>query len=185
MTVVRSGIRKPIVAKNLTVGDICEFGVGLVPADMRLVTINDLLVVNHAITGSDEPLPRELDASSESMVQADNMVFYGTQVFDGSAVGLVVATGNNYFCFVYLIFLLIRISFSFTFLGNRTALIRILKEAEETSARKKSVSGGPKASKSLLQGLRKKGITIKEPGSGTPHHNTPQHTRKSLLLTLL
>ena len=115
MTVVRSGIRKPIVAKNLTVGDICEFGVGLVPADMRLVTINDLLVVNHAITGSDEPLPRELDASSESMVQADNMVFYDTQVFDGSAIGLVVATGNNNYLFIFITFFYTYLFFFYLF----------------------------------------------------------------------
>lgn len=93
--VIRSGIRKPIVAKNLTLGDICIFGVGVVPADMRLITVTDLLVVNHAITGSDEPLPRETEASSDNMVQADNMVFFGTQVFDGNGVGLVVATGKD------------------------------------------------------------------------------------------
>ncbi len=96
-TVIRGGERVEIDQDDLVPGDIVELEEGAaVPADLRLVATNQFATNDFILTG--ESLPQEkdaelvLDAAADYPAQ-DNMVFLGTTVARGNAVGVVVATG--------------------------------------------------------------------------------------------
>ena len=84
---------------ELVVGDIVWLESGArVPADMRLVTERDLKIDESALTGesmaaSKDPAP--LDDIEAVAADRVNMLFAGTGITRGRAVGLVTATGLN------------------------------------------------------------------------------------------
>lgn len=98
-TVIRSGVRKPIDAKELVPGDIIELQAGdLVPADARIIESSSLQVEESALTG--ESLPVEKDgnlAITEDVPLGDrlNMVYSGCLVTNGRAKAIVVETGMD------------------------------------------------------------------------------------------
>lgn len=98
-TVIRSGVRKPIDAKELIPGDIIELQAGdLVPADARIIESSSLQVEESALTG--ESLPVEKDGNltiTEDVPLGDrlNMVYSGCLVTNGRAKAIVVETGMD------------------------------------------------------------------------------------------
>ena len=98
-TVIRSGVRKPIDAKELVPGDIIELQAGdLVPADARIIESSSLQVEESALTG--ESLPVEKDGNltiTEDVPLGDrlNMVYSGCLVTNGRAKVIVVETGMD------------------------------------------------------------------------------------------
>ncbi|MEK4151228.1 cation-translocating P-type ATPase [Carnobacterium sp. FSL E2-0243] len=98
-TVIRSGVRKPIDAKELVPGDIIELQAGdLVPADARIIESSSLQVEESALTG--ESLPVEKDGNltiTEDVPLGDrlNMVYSGCLVTNGRAKAIVVETGMD------------------------------------------------------------------------------------------
>ncbi len=88
-----------ISAAELVPGDIVQLGSGArVPADLRLLSSRDLQVTEAALTG--ESLPVEKDAvllMPPETVLADrrNMAYASTLVTYGTAIGVVVATGDD------------------------------------------------------------------------------------------
>jgi Ca2+-transporting ATPase len=94
--VVRDGKLTEISQENLVPGDIVQIEAGdKLPADLRLITINGLKTNDFALTGESVPQEKKLDAIAEDVVLGDriNMAYAGTTVADGSASGVVVATG--------------------------------------------------------------------------------------------
>ncbi len=98
-TVMRDGVKKVIESSELVPGDIVYLEGGhKVPADIRLISVNNLNINESALTGEwiattkstqtliDESLP----ASAQS-----NMAFMGTVVSEGFGHGIVVATGKD------------------------------------------------------------------------------------------
>ncbi|GBR51728.1 cation transport ATPase [Neokomagataea thailandica NBRC 106555] len=83
---------------DLVPGDHVVLSAGdMIPADCRVLTAKDLFVSQAAMTG--EALPVEkfalLSQPFETVFDAANLVFMGTNVVSGTATALVVATGQH------------------------------------------------------------------------------------------
>jgi len=94
--VLRDGKLTEISQENLVPGDIVQIEPGdKLPADLRLININGLKTNDFALTGESVPQDKKLDAIVDDVVLGDriNMAYAGTTVADGSASGVVVATG--------------------------------------------------------------------------------------------
>jgi Mg2+-importing ATPase len=85
--------------KNLVPGDIIQLSAGdLIPADVRLLQAKDLYISQASLTG--ESLPVEKDESflakeSNNPLEQPNMCFMGTDVLNGAALAIVIATGSH------------------------------------------------------------------------------------------
>lgn len=97
--VLRDDIRHQIDAKFLVPGDVIWLKQGdRVPADSRLISQDDLMVNESALTG--EWLARlktvkSLAKKNLVIADQDNMIFMGTVIEQGEAKALVVATGQD------------------------------------------------------------------------------------------
>lgn len=89
--VLRDGAERTISANELVPGDVIrlEFG-DRVPADARLLTAENLLVDESALTGESLPVAKDPTAFDERAI-----VLAGTDVLSGTATAMVVATGEN------------------------------------------------------------------------------------------
>ena len=84
--------------RQLVPGDHIVLSAGdMIPADCRLMTAKDLFVAQAAMTGESLPVEKfaEGGRTSNSVLEAANLVFMGTNVVSGAATALVVATGNR------------------------------------------------------------------------------------------
>lgn len=97
----RDGKWKEINSKNLTIGDIVKLQIGdLVPADIRLIKIDELTANESSLTGESFPVnktTKQIKEDSNQPQKITNMVFMGTSIVEGYGIGVVVATGNNTF----------------------------------------------------------------------------------------
>jgi P-type Mg2+ transporter len=102
-TVVRNDVAgtvsdREIAIRGLVPGDLVKLSAGdMVPADLRLISAKDLFVAQSALTG--EALPVEKTASSapspaKNPLELSNIAFLGTNVTSGTALGLVIHTGD-------------------------------------------------------------------------------------------
>ncbi|MDI9617549.1 HAD-IC family P-type ATPase [Methanothermobacter sp.] len=98
-TVIREGKEMRIPARLLVPGDITVLGVGeRVPADIRLIESKNLHVDESALTG--ESVPVEKDPSplkGEDILRGEfrNILFSGTLITEGRALGAVISTGRE------------------------------------------------------------------------------------------
>ena len=97
--VIRDGTVKQIPSSDLVVGDVIylEAG-GIVPADIRLISDNGLMIDESALTGESEAVSKEaIVVLDENLALGDrlNMAFSSTVVNYGTGTGIVVATGMN------------------------------------------------------------------------------------------
>lgn len=98
-TVLRDGEEISVESATLVVGDIVKLGTGnVVPADLRLITANDLRVNEMLLTGEPEDVAKNnkvkiATPGSPEKLTADNMAFSSCNVKAGAGVGIVVATG--------------------------------------------------------------------------------------------
>ncbi|MDH7497215.1 MAG: HAD-IC family P-type ATPase [Syntrophomonadaceae bacterium] len=98
-TVRRAGVEKDVDAEELVPGDIVLLESGQrVPADLRLLSVNNLGVDESFLTGESlaqaknaEVLPDE----QAPVADRSNMAFAGGTVLTGRGVGIVVATGPD------------------------------------------------------------------------------------------
>ena len=96
--VVRGGQRALISAEALVPGDIVMVESGdHIPADLRLVQASQLRADEAALTGESVPVDKQVAPVPGDAVLADrySMAFAGTIVVQGTALGLVVATGRT------------------------------------------------------------------------------------------
>lgn len=94
--VIREGKMREVSVDNLVVGDLVEMMAGeVVPADVRLIKINNFHIDMSSITGEAEPQSRTLYYSNENPLETKNLAFFSCQITDGSARGIVVATGGQ------------------------------------------------------------------------------------------
>jgi len=94
--VLRDGQRRGLPASELVRGDLVFLQSGdRVPADLRLIEVRDLQVVESALTGESLPVSKGVPEVSEGAALGDrtSMAFSGTLVTYGTAMGLVVGTG--------------------------------------------------------------------------------------------
>lgn len=93
----REGVARDIAAAELVPGDIVLLRVGdVVPADLRLLETDALLLDRSVLTG--ESLPEagsvEPDTPESALAERRSIAYAGTSVVRGRALGLVVASGQ-------------------------------------------------------------------------------------------
>ncbi|TQV68110.1 cation-transporting P-type ATPase [Denitrobaculum tricleocarpae] len=97
-SVIRSGARITIPAKDLVPGDVVLIEAGdRVPADLRLFDLQGLKVDESVLTGESVPVAKDTEAVAETATLGDrlSMAFSGTLVTYGQARGVVVATAGH------------------------------------------------------------------------------------------
>jgi Ca2+-transporting ATPase len=97
-TVIRDGRKQRIPAEELTVGDVVLLQSGdKVPADIRLFEVRELRIDESALTGESLPVNKEDTVLPPQTPLADrsNMAYSSTLVNHGTAVGIVVAVGDQ------------------------------------------------------------------------------------------
>ncbi len=96
--VIRNGEIQLISAENLTLGDIVVLRAGdKVPADLRLMQVRELQIDESALTGESVPVQKQTTPLPAQTLLAErtNMAYSSTLVTYGTAVGVVVAIGNQ------------------------------------------------------------------------------------------
>lgn len=97
--VIRDGKEQVVSSADLVPGDIVLLLPGdRIPADMRLVRAENVIVDESVLTGesivvnkSSDPLPMQ----PADVTQAANLLFSGTMMASGKAIGIVYATGAH------------------------------------------------------------------------------------------
>lgn len=86
-----------IDSRNLVPGDIIKLNTGdVVPADVRILSTQNLVVNETVLTGESVPVtksPDTIDIHPQTIYECHNLCFSGTSVVGGEAVALVVETG--------------------------------------------------------------------------------------------
>ena len=88
-----------IPLEETVVGDIVHLSAGdMVPADLRILEAKDLFISQASLTGESDPVEKTADVcsgKSVSVTDFTNIAFMGSNVISGSAVGVVVAVGDD------------------------------------------------------------------------------------------
>ena len=96
--VIREGKEKIIDFEDVVPGDVVILEEGdKVPADMRLIEVENLKVNESSLTGESIGVEKQVEKIEEHkpLAERKNMVFAGTYVERGRGKGVVVATGMN------------------------------------------------------------------------------------------
>lgn len=87
-----------INTKELVPGDIIYLESGeTVPADIRILSCENLKVDESALTGESVPVQKSSDVLKNNLIlqEQKNMLFLGTSITNGKCTGIVVSTGKN------------------------------------------------------------------------------------------
>ena len=97
VTVIRGGEVSFVDAALITIGDIVKLEQGdLVPADIRVLECSpNMCVDNSSLTGESDPIKRKPECTHSDPLETANLCFFGTQVPEGSCVGVVVKIADN------------------------------------------------------------------------------------------
>lgn len=96
--VLRDGIKLAETASSLVPGDIVTLQSGdKVPADLRILEANNLLIRESPLTGESLPVFKNTGPVPESAPLGDRtgMAYSGTMVVKGTAIAVVAAIGDN------------------------------------------------------------------------------------------
>ncbi|HEY4935810.1 MAG TPA: magnesium-translocating P-type ATPase, partial [Puia sp.] len=100
-TVLRKEVgKKEINIEQLVSGDIVFVSAGdMIPGDCRIIHSKDLFVTQSMLTGEALPVEKRdyaiSDADVKSPLELENICFMGTNVVSGTAVAVIVTTGNQ------------------------------------------------------------------------------------------
>lgn len=61
-------------------------------------------VDNSSLTGESEPQSRTPEYTNENALETRNLAFFSTSSVEGTAVGVVINTGDNTVCYFLIIF---------------------------------------------------------------------------------
>jgi len=96
--VIREGKEREIDAEEIVPGDIIRLAQGdRVPADARIIFVNDFQVDEAILTGESLPVGKSAEISADSSVLAeqDSMIFAGTLVTQGVSAAIVCRTNAS------------------------------------------------------------------------------------------
>lgn len=97
--VIRGGVTINVDSSCLVPGDIVELEAGnIAQADIRLIETNNLACDESSITGESVPVEKNADLilqSNTPIAERKNMVYSGSMLVRGKAIGVVVATANH------------------------------------------------------------------------------------------
>jgi len=92
----RDGQDVQILAEQLVPGDVLSLSEGdKVPADARLVEVQDLIVNNAPLTGEAHPVRLTANAQDTILTESANVLFAGCMVKKGRGQAVVFATGGR------------------------------------------------------------------------------------------
>ncbi len=98
-TVYRDGKRQDIDAADLVVGDVVFLEAGdNVPADLRIVSADNLRIEESALTGETNSVIKTDQALTDNdipLAERVNMAYASTSVTSGSGLGVVIATAEQ------------------------------------------------------------------------------------------
>lgn len=86
---------------DLVPGDVIFLSAGdMIPADIRITEAKDLFVSQSSLTGESDAVEKVPELSSKSpktgsVIELNNICFMGSNVISGSALAVVIATGND------------------------------------------------------------------------------------------
>lgn len=97
--VVRDGQKIEVPARELVVGDLVNLEAGdAVPADMRLISADNLRIQESTLTGESNSVEKTedpIDKASVPLAERSNMAYASTAVTQGFGMGIVVGTGSR------------------------------------------------------------------------------------------
>jgi Mg2+-importing ATPase len=95
--VKRDSLWHTIDSRNLVPGDLIKLETGdAVPADVRILSMHNLVVNETTLTGESVPVPKRADplvTEPQNVYESHNLCFSGTFVVGGEALALVMETG--------------------------------------------------------------------------------------------
>lgn len=96
----RENGKEKIQMADLLPGDIVVLAGGdMIPADLRILKAKDLFISQSALTGESEPVEKYLEPDKtigeNDLFDLRNICFMGTNVISGSALAVVLATGDD------------------------------------------------------------------------------------------
>ena len=96
VVVLRDGAPEQINVVDLVPGDIVQLAIGaIIPADIRLLSSNNLLCDEGILTGESLPVAKDPSPVQGELALGDltSCIFMGTVIQSGSCTGVVVSTG--------------------------------------------------------------------------------------------
>ncbi len=96
--VLRDGSAREVDVTALVPGDVVQLGLGaIIPADLRLLRVEDLLCDESILTGESLPVGKDPlpVAGGAALGDLTSCLFMGTVIQSGSCTGVVVATGGR------------------------------------------------------------------------------------------
>lgn len=96
--VLRDGSAREVDVTALVPGDVVQLGLGaIIPADLRLLRVEDLLCDESILTGESLPVGKDPFpvAGGAALGDLTSCLFMGTVIQSGSCTGVVVATGGR------------------------------------------------------------------------------------------
>ncbi|PWN51634.1 K, P-type ATPase [Violaceomyces palustris] len=95
VVVVREGSRHSVPASDLVNGDVVVISLGnKVAADCRIVHTSEAKFDRSVVTGEAEAISATVEMTDENFLESRNIALAGTSCVSGSALGVVIATGD-------------------------------------------------------------------------------------------
>ena len=101
-TVIRDGVQQEIPIEELVVGDIIKLSAGdMLPADALLLETRDFFIQQSSLTGESESIEKKAmwipseEESQKTVLESERFVFMGSNVVSGSALAVILVTGND------------------------------------------------------------------------------------------
>jgi len=101
-TVIRDGEQMEVPIEDLVVGDIIKLSAGdMLPADALLLETRDFFIQQSSLTGESESVEKKSiwvpdeDEKKKQALESERFVFMGSNVVSGSALAVILVTGND------------------------------------------------------------------------------------------
>lgn len=101
-TVIRDEVQQEIPIEELVVGDIIKLSAGdMLPADALLLETRDFFIQQSSLTGESESVEKKAmwtpseEESQKPVLESERFVFMGSNVVSGSALAVILVTGND------------------------------------------------------------------------------------------
>jgi len=94
--VIRGGKTREVKIPEIVPGDIIDLFAGdIIPADLRIISCKDLFINQSSLTGESLPVEKFAAPGADPSAASNppNVVYMGSSVVSGSALGVVVKTG--------------------------------------------------------------------------------------------
>ena len=95
--VIRNGNVEVIDIENAVPGDIVKLSSGdMIPGDVRFIETKDLFIDQSSLTGESNPSEKDAEYNGEEdLTSISNIGFMGSNIVSGSALAIILTTGNN------------------------------------------------------------------------------------------